>query len=154
MPKLLRQPSEERAAPMLHNPYIVSVRPESLAVNLFDITDTDRVPETIRDMLLGGKLDLANAIRVDPSRFDEVAVEFTCDLLTAACICDTLRQHDRTARQHPTRVYVRKATAWNKVPGDAKLALVKGEKLFLNPSIFTPVEAAPRVAVTGARKML
>ncbi len=110
---------------------------ERLAVNLFDL---DRIDPTIRSMLLGDKVDLT-AIRVDKDRGDEVAVAFTCDLLSAACICDTLRSHDKRAGDYPTRVYLFKRTAWSRVPGSIMLATVKDGSCTLNRTIFN-VEVA------------
>ena len=116
---------------------------ERLAVNLFDL---DRIDPTIRSMLLGGKVDLT-AIRVDKDRGDEVAVAFTCDLLSAACICDTLRSHDKRAGDYPTRVYLFKRTAWSRVPGSITLATVKDGSCTLNRTIFNvEVELAKPVA--------
>ncbi len=75
---------------------------ERLALNLFDC---DRIEPIVRQMMLGGKLVL-EPIRVDPQRGDEVGVEFSCDLLTAAALCDVIRSHDRELGDRPTRVYV------------------------------------------------
>ena len=49
-------------------------------------------------------------------RADEAAVEFTCDLLRAACLVDVMREHDRRPQDYPTRAYLAKAgkTAWAK----------------------------------------
>lgn len=125
-------------------PAVVNGSKERLSLNLFDL---DRTDQLMRQLLLGGKLDLTQAIWVDKSRMDETAVAFTCDLLTAACICDTLRGHDRRAGDYPTRVYLQKAVAWNRLPNDMMLALVEDGKVVLNPRVFTiELERAPSVA--------
>ncbi len=94
-------------------------------------------------MLLGGKLALdAGPIRTDPDRMDETAVEFSCDLLTACCIADTLRSHDRAAGDHPTRVYLRKSSQWVKLQGSVVLTRVVGGKVILDPEMF-PTRAKP-----------
>lgn len=108
---------------------------DRLAINLYDLM---RVDEFIRAQLVGGKinLDRAAVIKVDPDRLDETAVEFTCGIVTAACIADTIRTHDRAAKQYPSRVYLRRATAWNRLPAEATLALVEDGKVLLNPKVF------------------
>lgn len=111
-------------------------RIERLAVNLYDITNTNRLPDSIRQMLLLDKLDLSTPIRTDPERLDEAAVAFNCDLLSAACIIDVLRSHDRKAGDYPTRAYLRRASAWNKLPGHAVLTEVVDGKPRLNPDWF------------------
>lgn len=110
-------------------------RPERLALCLFDI---DRIDPTIRSMLLGGKLetDRNKIVRIDPDRMDETGVLLTCDLLTAACIADTIRAHDGGAGDPPTRVYLKRRGAWEKVPGRQALTLVVDGKPILNPSVF------------------
>jgi hypothetical protein len=119
-------------------PRIDDDRRESLAVNLFDL---DRVDPTVRQILLAGKLDLTRVIRINPDRPDETAVAFTCDLLTAACICDVIRTHDRAAGDHPCRVYLRRSKAWERLPGAAVLSVLDDGKAVLNPDLFgSPVE--------------
>lgn len=106
-----------------------------IAINLIDL---DRVDQLVRQLLLAGKLDLSRdaVIQTDKDHFDEMAVRFTCDALTAACVCDTIRNHDRRAGDYPTRVYVRKAVAWVKVAGNEHLSIVVGDKVLLNPKVF------------------
>ncbi len=122
-------------------PKAVLDRKERLAINLIDL---DRVDSMIRHMLLGGKLDLShkNVIQVDKDRFDETGVVFTCDLLTAACVCDTIRTHDKNAGDYPTRVYLFRARAWSKVSGATLLSVVEDGVVILNPEVF-PVEVEP-----------
>ena len=104
-----------------------------LAVNLLDL---DRVHSVVRTILLGGKLDTSAVIIVDKNRFDEAAVAFTCDTLTAACICDTLRGKDRLNKVYPTRVYIQKKSAWNRLPHAVDLTVIEGNQVLLNPDVF------------------
>lgn len=127
MPKVGQVNPKQVVAPALE---VDGVR---LAVNLYDL---DRVEPLVRQMLLGGKMDLSNAVVTDRDRIDEAAVVFACDLLTAACVCDTLRSHDRVVKDYPTRVYVRRSTAWAKVPGHLHLAVVVKDRCVLNPEVF------------------
>lgn len=111
---------------------------EGLSINLFDL---DRVDPFIREQLrIAERIDRdrGNVVRVDEKRVDETAVAFTCDLITAATICEIIRNHDRKAGDYPTRVYVRRAAGgkWEKLPNDALLTLVAGEKVVLNPRWF------------------
>lgn len=79
---------------------------------------------------------------MDPSRPDEVGVLFTCPLLAAACIGDTIRNHDRNAGDGPTRVYIFRKT-WTKVTSATVLSVVdKGGKVRLNPELFSPEKVA------------
>lgn len=126
-------------------PLAVAPNGERLAINLFDATDRTRISEDTLGLLLGGKLDRdrGSVIRVDPGRPDETAVPFSCDLLTAACVADTIREHDRLAKDYPCRVYLnRGGRSWERIPCDTRLTLVVGEKVVLNPKVF-------RVAVAG-----
>ncbi len=112
-----------------------------LAINLLDV---ERVDPAVRGMLFGGKLDLSKPVRVDPSRADEIGVAFTCDDLTAACICDIVRDHDRRAKDPPARVYLFRQV-WARVPGAAALTIMVNGKPALNPEWFagTAVEGPP-----------
>lgn len=107
-------------------------RPE-LAVNLLDL---DRVEPLILSMLLGGKLDQSRVIRMDRNAMDEMGVAFTCDTVTAAACCDTLRNRDKGAKQYPTRVYRWGGRAWSKVPGNMTLTVIQGDEVVLNPAVF------------------
>lgn len=115
--------------------FLEEPRRERLALNLADV---GRVPDSVRQMILAGKVDTERYIKTDPQRPDEAAVLFTCDLLSAACICDTLRQHDEKAGDPPTRVYVCRAQAWVRLPGDAVLTVVANGKVGLSPAVFPP----------------
>lgn len=120
----------------------VNGRRERLAINLCDVTDEARLSEFMRTTLLGGKL-AETWINVDPRQIDEAAVEFTCDLLTAACICDTIRTHDRLVKDSPTRVYLRRADAWRRLPGNVLLSIVSDGELKLNPIVFPDTSSVP-----------
>ena len=114
----------------------MSERTEQLALNLFDL---DNVHKIVRESLLSGKVDVTRAIKIDKSRPDEVAVLLTCDLLSAACICDTLRTQNRKHDETPIRVYLKRETAWSKVPYDRELSLVEGDRCRLNPEVFPQI---------------
>lgn len=111
------------------------VHEKRLAINMFDLS---RVDESIRGVILRDKLDLRreSVILLDKNRLDETAIPFTCDLLSAACICDVIREHDRRAGDYPARVYYRRATVWEKLPATAILSLVRPGKVILNPGVF------------------
>jgi hypothetical protein len=109
------------------------------------LTDLDRIAPLIRQCLrLADHLDVSrdSVVWVDKSRFDEACIPFICDLLTAACICDTIRSHDRRAGDYPTRVYLKRVAAWEKLAGGVQLSVVKNEKVMLNPELFPPVPQA------------
>lgn len=128
MPKAPPDDDEE-----LPDPTFATEARERLAVNLFDL---DRMNPDVRAMLLGGKLDLAGgAIRVDDSRLDETGVTFSCDLLTAASICDVIRNQDRIVGDYPTRIYVFRR-AWSRLPGDEVLTEVVVGKVRLRRRTF------------------
>jgi hypothetical protein len=119
-------------------------RPEKLAVSLQDL---DRAAPLFRRQMLAPNLDASEAVFAGPKRLPAVA--FHCDLLIAACICDTLRAHDLSFGDNPTRVFIRRAwnRPWVEVPGAAKLTLAGGGEVRLNPALFPPekelIEFAP-----------
>lgn len=137
---------------------LILKRKERLAINLFDL---DRVDPTIRGILLGGKLELsrANVIKVDKTKPDETAVEFTCGLLSAASICDTIRSHDMQAKESVTRVYIFRGRVWVKLGAKDLLTIVQDDSVRLNPVIFPPlpeesgpgVPLEPEAVVIGGR---
>lgn len=102
-----------------------------IAVNLVDL---ERVDPLLRQILLGGKLDVDRLVMVGK----EVAVAFTCDLLTAAATCEGLRLFDGKADRYPTRVYVNRGQAWVKLSGTDKLVRVEGNKCALDRDTFPP----------------
>jgi len=123
-----------------------------LAINLPDL---DRVDQFIRTTLLAGKVDTGQAVVTDRNRMDEIAVRFTCGLLAAACVCDTIREHDRRAGDPPVRVYLRRAEAWVKLPASAVLSVVADGGVRLNPLLFPnsrePIEPAAPVPALPTR---
>lgn len=108
--------------------------------------DIFRIPEFIRKQMFVGKLDLSAPINVDPDRFDQAAVAFACDDLTAACIADVVRSHDRRVGDYPCRAYVRRARAWSKVTAAETLSIVVGGRPMLNPNLFKVSMAVERMA--------
>lgn len=127
----------------------------NLAVNFIDL---DRNPPFIVAMLVMEHV-YRKPIKVDDSRVDEYGVAFKCDLLKAACICDTLRTKDRNVRRYPTRVYVRKVDGggWSKVPGGVSLTRVHNDDVYLNPGVFPdaeqPKESRSTKAVLVGRRL-
>lgn len=109
-------------------------RPERLAINLFDL---DHLHPVVRASALGGKLG-KEAVRVDDERMDETAVEFTCDLLTAASVLDVLRSEARKADDPPIRAYIKKQGWWQRVPHTAVLTRVREGKVELSLEWFPP----------------
>ncbi len=109
---------------------------DRLACNLIDL---DRIPSDVRTMMgLVHLVDRSKIVRVVKDRSDEIAVIFICDLLAAACLCDTIRSWDKKAGDRPTRVYLCKSRVWERFPGDALLSLVDGDgRVRLNPKWFT-----------------
>ena len=126
--------------PKVDNPTDTPPSEEGLALAI-NIADATRIADMVRQMLLVGKLDRKQVIQIDKKRPDEAAALFICNLLTAACICDTIREHDRRAKDYPTRVYIRRKTAWEKLSGNVQLSVVVGDKVVLNPKIFPPKPA-------------
>jgi hypothetical protein len=108
-------------------------RPERLALNLGDLM---RLDATVRGVMLAGKVDCETPVRTNGRTLDDGAVVMTCDLLTAACIADVIRAHDRKAGDYPCRCYLRRRDAWQRLPNDALLTVVEGERVVLNPALF------------------
>lgn len=108
----------------------------ALAINLIDL---ERVPPQVREELFGhGLFHLhPRPIWMDTDKMEETGLAFACQLLQAAAICDFLRENDCKVGQTPTRVYMRRVRAWQKLAGD--VILVKYGKL--NPAVFPPERA-------------
>ena len=104
-----------------------------LAVHLFDL---DRVDPMIREFMLVKNLDARSPIRLDPDDALQVGVPFKCDTLMAACICDTLRVHDKRIGDPPTRVYLRRRGTWSLIPDEAILTKVVNGSPRLDPMLF------------------
>lgn len=115
-----------------------------LAVNLFD---SDRIEPLTRQILLGGRVDADQAVLIQRGRSRDVALAFTCDLLTAACMVQAMRNMDVKAGRQPTRAY-RLAVppgdsgddppTWVAVPAEEPLILTRTNRCVLNPSVFPP----------------
>lgn len=110
-----------------------------LALNLADLS---RARPEVRGPLLKDKLNLREPVRPDPRDPLEVAVQFTCDLATAAAATDVLREHDRAAGDRPTRAYLRCERAgrtwWVRLSASAVLSTVVGGRTCPNPHVFRP----------------
>ncbi len=109
---------------------------DRLGINLDDV---ERVLPDVRAMLgLAHLVDRTKIVRVKVlNRPDDLVVIFICDLLAAACLCDTLRSWNRKDGDYPTRVYLCKSKVWERLPGDALLSLMDNGKARLNPKWFT-----------------
>jgi hypothetical protein len=112
-----------------------------LAVNLFD---SERIDPLTRQILLGGRVNVDHAVLVESggrqSSPGDAALEFTCDLLTAACMVHAMRNMDRKAGRAPTRAYKCQTTPdrWTKVPGDTDLIVISDNQCALNIEVFPP----------------
>lgn len=125
MPKIDDSPAQ---------PLVSALQTERLAVNLSDL---ERLSQEIWiELRLRALLDPDKRNLVTFQEEREAAVRFKCDLLTAACICDTLREHDRRCKDYPTRVYIQRVSAWERIPGDALLTLMVDRQPRLNPKLF------------------
>lgn len=109
------------------------VQEERLAVNFRDL---DRIDDDIRLMALSGSLNRKPLKMKD----GEVGVEFNCDPLLAAELCDTIRTNDRIAGQEVTRVYLFDGETWVKVSAKAFLTVTINETRTLNPDVFASAE--------------
>ena len=147
MPKV-GQPTAPKPAPLmaLLAPRIEEERSESIAINLEDL---DRMTDAMRQRLITGRVDAVKWIRLGEM---EAAVQFTCDLLTAATVCDIVRSHDREVGDEPTRVYIRRGVAWNRLPALAVLTTVEPSgAVILHPTIFPSRPRAEAVAAARPR---
>lgn len=120
-------------------------RSESIAISLEDTSD--RMTDEMRQRLLAGRLELQKWIRLGNM---EAAAQFTCDLLTAATVCDIVRSHDREVGDEPTRVYVRRGTAWNRLAAAAVLTTVEPSGAVALSSAIFP--SRPRAEAAAAPK--
>lgn len=128
-------------------------RSERLAINLFDLK---RVPPVLRGGVVKD-LDLTTPVWIDRNEQDEHAFVFTCPLLKAAAMCDMLRNADRQANATPARVYICRATAWQRLPRAAVLTFRRDGHFHLSREVFpedveliTEAAAPPlRVVVLG-----
>lgn len=122
--------------PALNEQAKTEQRSEVLAVSFLDL---ERLNPELRKGLLAGRLDQSQgAIKIG----NEVAVAFSCDLLSAACLCDTLRRWDVPAKHKPTRVYVKRGSLWSKVSDTQTLSVLVNGVAVLNPELFPVVADA------------
>lgn len=113
-------------------------RRERLAVNMKDL---EHAPAGFRNVAVNELLDVSKAGVVNES-VEDAAMPFRCDLLTAASFCDVLRGIDRRAGCRPTRVYLQRVAAWDKLAESAVLTVLTNGKPALNPELFPPVAQA------------
>ena len=118
-----------------------------LAINLFDL---DRLHSHLRSKIAGMLKVAPIDVSYDRKNSTECALEFSCDLLAAAMLCDVLRSHDREAGDSPIRLYLRKSEAWTRVPEGAVLTMKIAGRYQLNPAIFSG-EAEPPTPVPLTR---
>ena len=111
---------------------------QQLAINLADL---DRLGPTARQKV-AKHLNPKAPVRIDPDDLEEVAVPFVGDLLSAACICDILRSHDREAGDVPTRVYAKNGGGWESIRGNVALVIMQQGVATLNPLVFPGADGA------------
>lgn len=114
-------------------PKIPDQRPEKLGLNLFDL---DMVHPDLRVRILQDRLDLTQAIKIDPTKPDERAVVFRCDLLSAALACDLLWSEARREGDSLIRVYLFQNGRWKRVPDTTTFTALINEQAALNPKVF------------------
>lgn len=120
----------------------MSERRERLAIALEDI---EQIEQDFRGPLLKGRLDLTTIIRVmgESVAGDTPIVAFSCDLLTAAVVCDLLRARARKEGKVPPRMYWNKTgVSWYRVTLDVVFTVVVNGRARLNPEAF-PNEVLP-----------
>lgn len=110
-----------------------------LAINVDDI---QRLSPENRRSLLGGRLRFTDGredqwVRVKVGNRTEAAVEFSCNLLEAATVCDVIRDRDRGIGDEPTRVYVMRRDAWDRLPSATALTVVRGSSCVLSEAVFS-----------------
>lgn len=101
-----------------------------LAINLYDLERAN--PQ--KELALGNRLS-QEPIWIDKNRKEEKALQFVCDLLPAAIVCDMIREQDRKRGKFVTRVYLKK-TSWRKLKENDVLTLSNHGTVILNPRIF------------------
>jgi hypothetical protein len=106
--------------------------PERLAVSLKDL---NRMVPEVRRKMTEGKLDLTEIVRVGEKE-NTPALAFSCDLLTAATICDIIRSEDRRVGDTPTGVWIFRR-AWTRVGGGILLTIMVDGEVRLNPEVFS-----------------
>lgn len=108
---------------------------QRLAIGLEDV---ERLDPVLRGRLLQGKVDLTKAIRVGLDRVDALpALEFTCDLLVSAIVCDLIRIYNKEVKDPPCQIYIFKSKTWSRITNHLTLTCVQNGKTILNPLVFT-----------------
>lgn len=119
-------------------PEISRGRKERLALNLFDY---EKITPTFREKLgLARRLDITNKFRFDDT--DGIGIPLTGGLLTAALVLDVIRGLDRQAGTGVTRAYLKRLSAWERLPADTVLTTVVNGATILSPAVFPPVVVA------------
>lgn len=112
-------------------------RKEKLAISLVDL---DRLSPQLRAKV-ARILDLTQVIEVGFDRVTRVpAVVFTCDLLTAAIVCDGIRSDDRKHHRQPTNLYVNRDRSWGRITNEIVLTVELASGIQLNPTFFPDVQ--------------
>lgn len=104
-----------------------------IAVNVDDLNRVLFSNDMAVAKMLHGNLDQSeNPVRIGPK---EAAVVLTCDTMTAACICDSIRDA-HVKLNDPFRVYIRQNGKWRKVVAGKPLSVVSGDRVILNRDLF------------------
>lgn len=114
-----------------------------VAVNMFDI---DRVDPLTRQIILGGRLNLDHAVLAGDQRRsspNDVGLEFTCDLVTAATMIHALRNMDAKHGRSATRAYKcddpkSPSERWHRLHADVPTIVIIDNRCTLNPEVFPP----------------
>jgi len=112
-------------------------RKERLAINVYDLERADE-PFLRRLELRKRLIDRPISMDEDKKEPDvkNVALEFSCDLLTAASICDVIRSHDQRSGDYPTRVYIFRKSAWSQLSQSAILVETVDDEMRLSRKVF------------------
>jgi hypothetical protein len=129
--------------PPFKRPATPSPEPRTKERLAIDIADLDGIELVTRQRLLA---DYVVDTAIEVKRGDW-ALEFTCELLPAAAICDTARQI------RPIKVYINRGQGWSKVKDDVRLAILESGRLILNPAIFPRSNAGEVVLPAPAEKV-
>lgn len=119
-----------------------------LAVTLCDL---DRIDSSLRAKLVSPNLDLLGGVvsvtrLVEKREVREAAIVFKYGtpelLLTAAAVCDQLREMDLARGDNPTGVWLHKGTSWTRLTWNAQLTVV-----VFDPPVVEGGETEPRVTL-------
>lgn len=101
-----------------------------LAINVYDLERANPPKE----LALGRRLS-QEIVWIDKNKKEEKALPFVCDLITAATICDIIRNQARKDSKYPPRVYVKKRD-WKRLKESDYLTIVNNGTVILNPEVF------------------